>query len=156
VSGGARYVQGICEWNVCEDIVVTGLAGGTTGTTCLGVYAGASVPALVPTALMHDNSTILLFQAFGVAITQLSLGSPEFRSLRVAVLSSDTNLTLTGGFFQLHNQNVQLTVVSESGVLVQPARQLWPAAQTGAMEWHSREIELKPGAERLTYVFEKA
>jgi hypothetical protein len=47
-------------------------------------------------------------------------------------------------------------VVSESGVLVQPARQLWPAAQTGAMEWHSREIELKPGAERLTYVFEKA
>lgn len=150
------HVQGICEWNVCEDIVVTGLAGGTTGTTCLGVYAGASVPALVPTALMHDNSTILLFQAFGVAITQLSLGSPEFRSLRVAVLSSDTNLTLTGGFFQLHNQNVQLTVVSESGVLVQPARQLWPAAQTGAMEWHSREIELKPGAERLTYVFEKA
>lgn len=149
------HAQGVCEWKVCQDIVATALGGGMIGTPALGVYAGANVPARIPSDLLPDNATVVVFQAFGVESVRLDLGTPQFTSLRLAVMGAASNITLSGGFFLLNQQNVRVTVVSaRTGTVKQRAVLLWPEPQTGQREWHG-SIVLEAGAERPTYVFEK-
>jgi hypothetical protein len=149
------HAQGTCEWDVCQDIVATALGGGSIGSPALGVYAGANVPACIPSDLLPDNTTVLVFQAFGVESVRLQLGTPQSTSLRVAILGAASNITLSGGFFLLSQQNVRVTVVSSrTGVVEQHAVLLWTEPQTGQREWRG-SIALPAGAERPTYVFEK-
>eukprot|EP01051_Picozoa_sp_SAG22_P016434 SAG22_NODE_2321_length_2722_cov_2.341594_3_plen_260_part_00 len=150
------HAQGTCEWDVCQDIVVTALGGGSIGSPALGVYAGANVPARIPSDLLHsDNATLAVFQAYGVESVRLDLGTPGLTSLRLAVIGAVSNITLSGGFFRLNRQNVRVTVVSSrTGAVEQRPILLWPQPQTGQRQWHDN-IELAAGAERPTYVFEK-
>ena len=122
----------------------------------MGVYVGVDVAARIPLDLMHDNTTVLLFSAYGVERSRLELGAPQFKTLRLAVLGSSpvSNIALSGGFFQLHDENVRVKIVSADGAELQPSKTLWATPQTGQRDWRA-SVALETGGDRPIYVVEK-
>lgn len=83
------------------------------------------------------------------------MGDPSHTWLRATFLGAEpTAAVLTGGFWQLHKQQVRLTVYSDQGALIEPTKELWPAPQTGTMAWRAT-VPAPTGSARRTYVFEK-
>ena len=146
-----------CQWSACQDIVATRLGGGGIGTPATGVYVGSSRLAEIPATLSADNTTVLVFAANGVGQVQLSVGELQHRHLRVSFLSPQAvSAAVTGGFFMLAQQNVQLTVVSDrGGAVIQPSRNLWPGPQTGEFTWRGAVPASAGTPHRPVYVFEK-
>jgi hypothetical protein len=105
------HIQGeACEWVACNDVMVSVLAGGSGGNSTIGLYAASSTPTSIPPSLTTNGSRILVFQAFGTEEIAISVGSPIDETLTLAMLT-DVELTLSGGFLQLHSQQ-QLQVLT--------------------------------------------
>ena len=178
------HVQGVCQWVACADVVAVGLADGENPEvdgTVLGLYVAASGrPIVLPAdsaylpapAAANATATVLLFLAQGVNATTISLGAlaaatPTLRRLRLVPLSpleSNATIALGGAWWNLHNENVRLTVEVEASAAgaagtVVSDKMLWPGPQTGQHEWSGALAGWAPGAaaglRRPTLVFEK-
>jgi hypothetical protein len=66
-------------------------------------------------------------------------------------------MVLGGAFWNLQHENVRLTVVGDDdgGTVIQPAVELYPHPQTGALMWRGMVPSLPEGGVRPVYVFEK-
>ena len=106
------HVQGDCEWVACQDSIAVAMYGGTIGTHVAGVYIGSDAAVRVPQQLAtHDNTTLLVFQAYNVTHSAISVGTPAHEHLRVVCLSPDgCQIVMTGGWWLLQNQNVRKPV----------------------------------------------
>ena len=144
------------EWTACKDIVATDLRGGTIGSPAIGVYMGSTRAVTVPpTILAMDNSTVLLFAAFGVPEVALALGHEAHATLRLVVLGAfNTTVTLSGGFWTLANQTIRRTIVYDDGSLLPNTKLLWQTPQSGPRSW-TQKVVLAVGGAHPLFIFEK-
>lgn len=154
------HVQGDCEWVPCKDTVAVAMAGGTIATPVTGVYVGADQPVSVPDQLVAaDNTTLVLFQAFGVATSTIGVGGTRAQaqgSLRVQCLSPDgCTVGLAGGWWVLQHQNVRREVLSGNGTVVERGM-VFSAPRSGQQHYNETAlVEAAPPLALLTVVYTK-
>lgn len=179
------HIQGDCEWVACNDAVASRLEGGTLSTPVTGVYWGAGIrttAGTIPTEMLPENVTVLLFQSANGSDAVLEFGSvsrpivqrkyaqqntsiaygnvvssaPTSTSnqlLRLMPVSPTAGVVvLTGGWWKLRHEDVELSMVDESGQ-VKSRRMVFGHAQIG-----QRNLTINTSAAfkaELTFSFRK-
>lgn len=73
------HTQGECEWQICRDVILSRLVGGSADVapgSRYGLYVGSAKHTVVPaTQLPEDNATVLVFASWEVPTASLTLGS---------------------------------------------------------------------------------
>ena len=115
------HTNGECEWEVCADSLVSRLRGGQYPAA--GLYIGhPSHTTAPPDATTTDNTTILLFAAWGVPSVSVTAGVPEHNHMRVLLTSpSDVkgNISMSGGFLNLKpTQRIAVTELDEQSRVI--------------------------------------
>ena len=95
---GCCHIQGeACEWVVCQDNMLSVLAGGKSGAHTVGYYGASPLHTTVPSHLANSSTTVLVFQAHNTAELALTIGSPLDTTLSL-VMTANAVITLSAGF----------------------------------------------------------
>ena len=113
------HVEGSCEWQVCDDTIVSRLVGGSADA---GLYVGHASAATVPPRFTPENATLLVFAAWTVPRANLTVGDPSRDRMRLVATSTAPNrvIELNGGFLTRTKpgERISVTHLGPAGAVV--------------------------------------
>lgn len=123
------HTEGECEWQCCNDTIISTLSGGTQGGAVTGVYVSGgadSQATVVPAAATPTNSTVLVFAAWqrGHQTVRLTVGNSSTAQLQIVATSPapGVSLELSGGIltgpWRADDSRLRVSTFDGSGQLV--------------------------------------
>ena len=125
-----NHVNGVSEWIACDDIVLSMLAGGQMGGVVTGLYVGSPRSVELKPEWAPNNSTLVVFGAANVTHVHVDVGAQADTRLNVDFMSAGLRFNMSGGFWNLHNQNVIGCVTHRDGTK-SPCRKLFTNPPNG-------------------------